>query len=473
MSTSLPPTEPSSISLASGLHCADVYETRSSVYQGSIAGILMVALSAVYERQRRTFDAARNAYENTRMCQRCGTFYLGRPRIETNLNSSQSNLRAVMLGFFILLLVGSLLVGLLRRSESGTETKAASSSVPLASEQSDEFSWPTEGLPTYIANALKTPYLEPPPGTGKKLVLGTSGQTQSIATDAETASTGSGGPFWYIRDSLTQAELLEAQEGLHKTDKIANGYYDLLLEGKWGLYLYEYRQGKYVVASCYERSNGLGSPARPAPCQGEAEPSASPKASMGYPVPEETFVNAYVLANSGRDDLSEVQLTQLAHDEYKMGMTIDTQTLLLGGGMLNTRGKRAMDYLDKLDRQQHQTQSAPGTAVSDGSAADVEAAPVVRPIGGSVSPPSWLHRVEPELSEDVTKVGNGGSVLLYAIIDENGYPTHIRVLRSLGAVLDGKAVAALRQSTFHPALDGGKPVQVELNIEVPFKGAQR
>jgi hypothetical protein len=25
----LPPTEPSSISLASGLHCADVYETRS------------------------------------------------------------------------------------------------------------------------------------------------------------------------------------------------------------------------------------------------------------------------------------------------------------------------------------------------------------------------------------------------------------------------------------------------------------
>jgi hypothetical protein len=227
----------------------------------------MAVLLAFYERQRRIYDAACHAYENTRMCQRCGTFYLGHPRSEPNLNSSQSSLRAVMLGFFVLLLVGSFAVGLLRKAPSGTATNAASPSVPSASQQSDEFSWPTDGLPKYIADALKTPYLEPPPGTGKELVLGASGQTQSISTDAETASTGSGGAFWYIKDSLTQAELLEAQEGIHKTEKITNGYYDLLLEGKWGLYLYEYRQGKYVVANCYERSDGLGSPARPGPCQ--------------------------------------------------------------------------------------------------------------------------------------------------------------------------------------------------------------
>jgi hypothetical protein len=77
---------------------------------------------------------------------------------------------------------------------------------------------------------------------------------------------------------------------------------------------------------------------------------------MGYPVPEKTFVDAYVLANSGQDDLTNDQLEQLGHDEYNMGLSVDTQTLLLGGGMLNTRGKRAMDYLDKLNRQQTQTQ---------------------------------------------------------------------------------------------------------------------
>jgi hypothetical protein len=82
----------------------------------------------------------------------------------------------------------------------------------------------------------------------------------------------------------------------------------------------------------------------------------SSKSSMGYPVPEKTFVEAYVLANSGRDDLSEDQLAQLGHDEYQMGKQIDTQTLLLGGDMLNTRGKRAMDYLERIYRQQHQMQ---------------------------------------------------------------------------------------------------------------------
>ena len=66
----------------------------------------------------------------------------------------------------------------------------------------------------------------------------------------------------------------------------------------------------------------------------------SPEPSKGYPVSEETFVDAYVLVNIGRDNLDKDQLDQLAHDEYRMGRQIDTQTLLLGGGMLDTRGRR-------------------------------------------------------------------------------------------------------------------------------------
>ena len=85
-------------------------------------------------------------------------------------------------------------------------------------------------------------------------------------------------------------------------------------------------------------------------------PSAKVKVGMGYPVPEKTFVDAYVLANAGREDLSEEQLVQLAHDEYTMGRQIDTETLLMGGDLFNLRGKRAMDYLYKLKQQQRQTQ---------------------------------------------------------------------------------------------------------------------
>lgn len=81
---------------------------------------------------------------------------------------------------------------------------------------------------------------------------------------------------------------------------------------------------------------------------------AQPNAAKGFPVSEAVFVNAYVLANQGRDDLDDDQLAQLARDEYKMGRDIDTQTLLLGGEILDTRGERAMNYLDKLYRQDHQ-----------------------------------------------------------------------------------------------------------------------
>ena len=69
-----------------------------------------------------------SAYENTRICLRCGTFYLGNPcpEADTNLSSTQgfySNM--VMLGFFILLLlVGSVTTILLRGSASGTEANS-------------------------------------------------------------------------------------------------------------------------------------------------------------------------------------------------------------------------------------------------------------------------------------------------------------------------------------------------------------
>jgi hypothetical protein len=79
--------------------------------------------------------------------------------------------------------------------------------------------------------------------------------------------------------------------------------------------------------------------------------ASSSDASMGYPVSEEVFVNAYILANIGRDSLSESELERLAHAEYQMGRQIDTQTLLIGGDLLGTRGKRTMDYLDRLHRK--------------------------------------------------------------------------------------------------------------------------
>jgi periplasmic protein TonB len=55
------------------------------------------------------------------------------------------------------------------------------------------------------------------------------------------------------------------------------------------------------------------------------------------------------------------------------------------------------------------------------------------------------------------------------IVDAQGNPQRVQVLRPLGKGLDEKAVAAVRQYRFKPATLQGKPVAVELNIEVNFR----
>jgi periplasmic protein TonB len=90
-------------------------------------------------------------------------------------------------------------------------------------------------------------------------------------------------------------------------------------------------------------------------------------------------------------------------------------------------------------------------------------------IGGGVSAPSMLSKVEPEYSEEARKAKWQGSVVHSVIVDEFGHPKNIRVLRSLGLGLDQKAIEAVSQWRFKPGLKVSKPVPVIATIEVNFR----
>ena len=51
----------------------------------------------------------------------------------------------------------------------------------------------------------------------------------------------------------------------------------------------------------------------------------------------------------------------------------------------------------------------------------------------------------------------------------NGKPRDVRVARSLGMGLDQKAIQAVRNWKFEPAMKDGKPVAVQINVEVNFR----
>jgi TonB family protein len=94
--------------------------------------------------------------------------------------------------------------------------------------------------------------------------------------------------------------------------------------------------------------------------------------------------------------------------------------------------------------------------------ADVAAHGVYK-VGGDVSAPVLIHSVEQEPA-DVE-----GTVQVTLWVDTNGNPTHVRVTHGLGMGLDQKAVEAVRQYKYKPAMKDGKPVLVEWNVEVKFK----
>ena len=93
----------------------------------------------------------------------------------------------------------------------------------------------------------------------------------------------------------------------------------------------------------------------------------------------------------------------------------------------------------------------------------------LRKIGGGVSAPVLQYAPEPEFSEEARKAKAAGNVLVNLIVDQNGRPQNVHVLRGVGMGLDEKAMEAVRLYKFKPAMENGKPVAVELNVEVNFQ----
>ena len=89
-------------------------------------------------------------------------------------------------------------------------------------------------------------------------------------------------------------------------------------------------------------------------------------------------------------------------------------------------------------------------------------------VGGGVTAPRAVYAPEPQYSEEARKANLQGTVVMAAIIASDGRPTELRILRSLGMGLDEKALEAVRNWKFEPALKDGKPVAVQVNLEVAF-----
>jgi len=83
--------------------------------------------------------------------------------------------------------------------------------------------------------------------------------------------------------------------------------------------------------------------------------------------------------------------------------------------------------------------------------------------------PRVVHRADPEYTKEALDAKLEGTVVLSAIIDGDGVPTEIKLVKGLGNGLDEKAVECFRQWRFSPALSHGEPIPVKVTMEVNFR----
>jgi Gram-negative bacterial TonB protein C-terminal len=104
-------------------------------------------------------------------------------------------------------------------------------------------------------------------------------------------------------------------------------------------------------------------------------------------------------------------------------------------------------------------------------------------VGDGVSPPMVLYAPEPETTEESRQKHIGGTVFILAIVAEDGTTKDVHVVRSIGedlsqqdkplaGPLNGNAVKCVQRYRYKPARFKGKPVAVQISIQVSYKSAE-
>jgi len=89
---------------------------------------------------------------------------------------------------------------------------------------------------------------------------------------------------------------------------------------------------------------------------------------------------------------------------------------------------------------------------------------------GGVSAPISLMNVEAQFSEEARRKRIDGNCVVKLIVDAQGMPEDIKVVKSPGYGLDEQAVAAVSRYRFKPAMkEGLLPVPVEISVVISFK----
>jgi len=95
--------------------------------------------------------------------------------------------------------------------------------------------------------------------------------------------------------------------------------------------------------------------------------------------------------------------------------------------------------------------------------------PRVYKVGGGVSAPKVVHKVDPQYTKDARDAKIEGTVVVQTEIHTDGRAHNISVVKSLDPGLDHNAIDAISQWKFEPGKKDGEAVAVTATIEVNYR----
>lgn len=90
-------------------------------------------------------------------------------------------------------------------------------------------------------------------------------------------------------------------------------------------------------------------------------------------------------------------------------------------------------------------------------------------VAPGITPPKPVSTPDPGYPDIAKKLKVQGTVVLGLIVDTNGRPKDIQIVRPMGLGLDDEAVRAVEKWKFEPSMHNGSPVPVQIHVEVNFR----
>jgi TonB family protein len=102
-------------------------------------------------------------------------------------------------------------------------------------------------------------------------------------------------------------------------------------------------------------------------------------------------------------------------------------------------------------------------------------APQVKRISTGVTAPKLIYKVDVQADSTGTArlINDDTKVVVGMIVDKNGRPSDLKILKSAGAGVDASVLAAVSQYRFTPGMVSNEPIATPLNLEVVIQTSYR